>query len=202
MKYVLFPSLALLLFSCDNPDQDGTKADAMDTTTVSVSSTGTGGKHVNTSTGKKINVLEEHPIGMSLSDIKVFGEGMGDTVKFKDADPVKDVLHGDLDKDGFDEVYIVTATAGSGSYGKVIGLASIGDSAFLPVNFPAMEQDAKQYDGYMGGDIFSIEGDALVRTFPLYKLEDNNLKPTGGSTTVRYGLIRKGNKFLLLERNP
>lgn len=201
MKYILATSIALILFSCNGDTKDASASGLSDTAVVAGPEQGSGGRYVNTSTGKKIEVIEEHPIGMSLSDIKVVGAGMGDTVKFKDADPVRDLLRGDLDKDGFDEIYIVTSTAGSGNYARVIGLASVGDSAFQPINFPAFDQNAKQYEGYMGGDSIMIEGDALVRKFPLYKQEDNNLKPTGGSTTVKYGLIKKGNKFLLLEKD-
>ena len=40
----------------------------------------------------------------------------------------------------------------------------------------------------MGHDVFTIEGQKLVRTFPLYNEGDTNQKPTGGKRKLVYGL--------------
>jgi hypothetical protein len=53
----------------------------------------------------------------------------------------------------------------------------------------------------MGGDKFSVEKNSLVRSFPVYQAGDVNGKPTGGSKTVQYRLLKKGNDLLLLEAN-
>jgi len=199
MKQILFSLLVITLFSCASKKNTEDKTQVMDSVTVVTDTMATAGRSVTTSTGKEIRIMEEHPIGMSLSDIRVVGAGMGDTVTFKDADPVADVLKGDLDKDGFDEVYIITSSAGSGSYGKVIGLASVRDSLLQVINIPAFADQAKSYDGYMGGDRFSIQGAELVRTFPLRKGEEAKATAAAADTSVRYGLVRKGSNYLLLE---
>jgi hypothetical protein len=196
MKYILVPSLFVLLFSCKGKESSQAKTETSDSVTVVTDSMASGGRSVTTATGRQIIVIEEHPIGMSLSDIKVAGAGMGDTLLFKDADPVSDVLKGDLDKDGFDEVYIITTTAGSGSYGKVIGLASLKDSALQVISIPAFDDQAKPMEGYMGGDLFSIQGTELVRTFTLMKVDGTK---AAENTSISYSLIKKGTNFLLLE---
>jgi hypothetical protein len=201
MKYIVLPTIAAILFSCGSQNSKETNSTITDTAIGAVAEQGMGGRRVTTSTGKIIMLIEEHPIGMSLSDIKVVAAGMGDTIRFKDADPVSELLQGDLDNDGFDELYIVTSTAGSGNYGKVIGLSSVGDSSFQKILIPSFEQDAKPYQGYMGGDKFSVEKNSLVRSFPVYQAGDVNGKPTGGSMMVQYRLMKKGNDLLLLEAN-
>ena len=131
-----------------------------------------GPKEYKTKTGKIITVTETHPQGASLSNISVAIKGVkGSDVKFADVDPINKVLVADLDENGFDELYILTINAGSGSYGNVIGVASNKDKSLSMITFPEVtESDMKKggkFQDYVGHDVYEINKKTLVRTFPL-----------------------------------
>ena len=129
-------------------------------------------KKFKTKTGKTFMVFESHPQGQSLSDIIVKLDPVAKAeIKYTDADPVNAVLMGDLDADGFDELYITTVAAGSGSYGNILGVASNKDKSISMIYMPTVEEkDMKPgaaFEGYEGHDTFVLNGNSLVRTFPL-----------------------------------
>ncbi len=147
-------------------------------------------KEYKTKTGKTIIISESHPVGTSLSTIEINAKDFEHNYpeKYENVDPISDVLMADLDENGFDEIYIITTSSGSGSYGKVFGFASNNDKSLSMINFPDIQKEDKMFEGYMGHDVFTIENQKLVRTFPLYKKGDNNQNPTGGKRKVVYGL--------------
>ena len=144
-----------------------------------------------TKTGKTIIVSETHSAGRSLSTIEVRTEGFehdyGEV--FEDRDPISDVFVADLDDNGFDEIYIITTAAGSGSYGTVLGFASNKDKSMSMIHFPEMQEGDAHFEGYMGHDTVKIEGRKLVRLFPVYNKGDTNENPTGGRRKLVYGLV-------------
>jgi heat shock protein HslJ len=87
---------------------------------------------------------------------------------FQDRDPISDVFTADLDGNGFDEIYIITTAAGSGSYGTILGFASNKDKSLSMIHFPDVREGDETFEGYMGHDTFTIEGRKLVRIFPIY----------------------------------
>jgi len=143
-----------------------------------------------TNTGNTIIISETHPVGQSLSNIRIntrdFEYNYSET--FTDTDPVSDVFIADIDDNGFDEIYIITTSAGSGSYGNVLGFASNKDKSLSMINFPDVDSTSKVFEGYLGHDSFFIENKKLVRTFPIYNEEDTNHNPTGGIRELIYGL--------------
>ena len=147
-------------------------------------------KEYRTKTGKTIIVSETHPVGRSLSTISIstrgFEHNYGEV--YEDRDPISDVFVTDLDGNSFDEIYIITASAGSGSYGTVLGFASNKDKSLSMINFPEIQEGDEHFEGYMGHDTFKIEGQNLVRIFPIYKKADTNENPTGGRRKLVYGL--------------
>ena len=147
-------------------------------------------KEYKTGTYKTIIISETHPVGQSLSTIKISTKDLTHnyTETYENADPISDVFIADLDNNGFDEIYIVTTSQGSGSYGKVIGFASNNDKSLSMICFPDIQRKDDMFKGYMGHDVFTIEGQKLVRTFPLYNEGDTNQKPTGGKRKLIYGL--------------
>jgi len=143
-----------------------------------------------TKTGKTIVVTETHPIGQSLNTIEISTEGFeyNRPEIYEDRDPISNVFIADLDGDGFDEIYIITTSAGSGSYGTVLGFASNKDKSLSMINFPEIQEGDKNFEGYMGHDTFALEDQKLIRTFPIYHKDDTNQNPTGGKRKVIYGL--------------
>jgi heat shock protein HslJ len=144
-----------------------------------------------TKTGKTIIVSETHPAGRSLGTIEVRTEGFEHNYGevFEDRDPISDAFTADLDGNGFDEIYIVTTAAGSGSYGTILGFASNKDKSLSMIHFPDVREGDETFEGYMGHDTFTIEGRKLVRMFPVYQEGDANAKPTGGRRKLVYGLV-------------
>jgi hypothetical protein len=129
-------------------------------------------KEFKSKTGKVFLFEESHPRGMSLSDISVrFADDKNSEFTASDIDPVSKVLLADLDNNGFDELYIFTTAAGSGSYGKVHGYASLKDKSLGMVKMPEpSEKDMVKggnFEGYEGHDEFDILNNELTRFFPV-----------------------------------
>jgi len=96
---------------------------------------------------------------------------------------------GDLNIDGFPEVLVYIQSAGSGSYGSVIGYSvNNGKSMSMIANLPPVAENAEASEGYMGHDEFAIVESSLIQRFPIYKPGDVNAKPTGGTRQVQYKL--------------
>jgi hypothetical protein len=148
-------------------------------------------KAYRTKTGKTIILLETQPVGGSLGTIEITTRGFEHEFQeaFADRYPISDVFVADLDSNGFDEIYIVTTAAGSGSYGTILGFASNKDKSLSMIHFPEMREGDAHFEGYMGHDTFTIEGRKLVRIFPVYQEGDTNANPTGGRRKLVYGLV-------------
>ena len=71
----------------------------------------------------------------------------------------------------------------------------------LGMSLPPLEDDKVNARGYMhmGHDKFSISGNHLVRTFPVYEDGDSNASPSGGTRKLEYKLI-PGESGLQLKR--
>jgi len=164
-----------------------------------------------TKTGKTVIVSETHPVGRSLSTIEIRTTGFEHNFHeiYEDRDPISDVFVADLDGNGFDEIYIITISAGSGSYGTVLGFASNKDKSLSMIHFPEIREGDAHFQGYRGHDTFKIEGQKLVRMFPVYNKGDTNENPTGSRRKLVYGLVpgeamwqlkvEKSEKFNLLR---
>jgi hypothetical protein len=147
-------------------------------------------KEYKTKTGKTIIISETHPTGQSLSTIEIRTKDFEHNYQeiYEDRDSISDVFVADIDGNGFDEIYIITTSAGSGSYGTVLGFASNKDKSLSMINFPEIQKGDENFKGYMGHDIFKIEDQKLVRIFPIFNEGDTNQNPTGGTRKLVYGL--------------
>lgn len=94
----------------------------------------------------------------------------------------------DLNADGFPEILIYTVSAGSGSYGNVIGYSVHAGKSLSQIYFPDITDNQEASAGYMGHDEFAIVESSLVRRFPIYKEGDPNSNPTGGTRQIQYKL--------------
>jgi hypothetical protein len=129
-------------------------------------------------------------MGQSLRTIEVHTKDFEHNYseEFENMDPISDIMISDLDENGFDEIYIVTTSAGSGSYGSVLGFASNKDKSLSIINFPDFERDDPLFEGYLGHDTFSIEERKLVRIFPVYTKNIIHQKEAYGKRKLIYGL--------------
>lgn len=130
-------------------------------------------------------------------EIKVKGLKGGDITLNSEADgSVTGAEVADLNSDNFPEIYIFTQSAGSGSYGNIIGWSS--NRNLSATEIYVWEMSRKDSKGYMGHDEFAIVEQYLVRRFPIYKSGDTNSKPTGGSRQVQY-LLKAGEAGWILR---
>lgn len=94
----------------------------------------------------------------------------------------------DLDSNGWPEVYVYVASAGSGSYGSLVALAVNNGKSATPIYLPPLEQSPQATEGYMGHDSFAVVENRLVRRFPVYREGDTNAEPSGGTRQLQYRL--------------
>ena len=94
----------------------------------------------------------------------------------------------DLNSDGFPEILIYTTSAGSGSYGNVIGYSVNNGKSISQIYFPDIFENKEASSGYMGHDEFAVIETTLARRFPVYKDGDTNNNPTGGTRQIEYKL--------------
>lgn len=127
-----------------------------------------------------MNTLMIEPEGLEITNGKVFHEIDGS---------VTNAEIEDLNSDGWPEVLIYITSAGSGSYGSVIGYSVNNGKSMSQIYFPDIAENDKINKGYMGHDEFSIVETSLVQRFPLYEVGDVNAKPTGKMCQIQYKLI-------------
>jgi hypothetical protein len=107
----------------------------------------------------------------------------------------------DLDVNGWPELYVFTRSAGSGSYGSVIGQAVNNGKSLSAIFLPDITEDAKLAQGYMGHDEFAIVENSLARRFPIYAPGDVNAAPSGKMRQVSYALAAGEAGWVLRTRD-
>jgi hypothetical protein len=95
---------------------------------------------------------------------------------------------GDLDVDGYPEIYVFTQSAGSGSYGSVIAYAANKKKSLSPVTLPDLSDDQGLAAGYTGHDEFAVVEDRLMRRFKLSGAGDTNAVPGAVTRQIQYRL--------------
>jgi hypothetical protein len=101
---------------------------------------------------------------------------------------VTDAEVGDLDANGFPEIYVYVTSAGSGSYGSLVAYAANKKKSLTEIFLPDLGEDKVNSKGYMGHDQFAVGEGSLLRRFPIYKAGDSNAKPTGKTRQLQYKL--------------
>ena len=164
-------------------------------------------KSLTTSTGKTFEV-ETQSEGASIMKITVTPKDFPnstDSWEIEGADPLTDSFTADLDKNGFEELYLVTRSVGSGSYARIYGYASNRDISVTPIYVPEpYETDLAEggvFYGYMGHDSIFMDEGRLYRKFPIYREGDENCCPTGGDRRLEYELIMGEASWILRVRD-
>ncbi len=161
-------------FTIENPSQEEQKAVFQKTLTLQNISF-----EIKTSGEGSISQLSIQPKGLEIDNQNIALEIEGQVVNAEIED---------LNSDGFPEILIYTMSAGSGSYGNVIGYSVNNGKSISQIYFPDLSENKKASIGYMGHDEFAIIETSLARRFPIYKVGDTNNKPTGGTRQIQYKL--------------
>ena len=148
-------------------------------------------KEYKTKTGETF-VVEITKMGSSLCKLKVTAKGFSsedEIVDFGEIDPIINVWQTDLDQDGRDELFFVTQGVGSGAYGNLYGITYKSDKTVF--NIIKLDGDKSFLEGYQGRDTYKLGtddeyGSVIFNTFPVYKENDSNSKPTGGTRQITY----------------
>jgi hypothetical protein len=127
-----------------------------------------------------LNLLTIQPSGLEIDNSPVVHEIDGNVINAETED---------LNSDGSPEVLVYITSAGSGSYGSVIGYSVNNKKSMSQIYLPPITEDPEISDGYMGHDEFAIVETTFARRFPIYKEGDSNSNPTGGMRQVQYKLF-------------
>ena len=127
-----------------------------------------------------INQLKITPTGLTKDNTPAASEIEG---------TVSGAEIGDLDGNGFPEVYVYVTSAGSGSYGSLVAYAVNNGKSMTPIYLPPITDDARASKGYMGHDEFAVLENVLGRRFPIYKEGDTNSGPSGKTRQLQYKLV-------------
>lgn len=116
--------------------------------------------------------------------------------RLQQRDPIEQEVFGtvtgaevaDLDADGWPEIYVYVISAGSGSYGTVVGYAVNHGKSLSAITLPELMEDPTAAKGYQGHDEFRVMKNSLVRRFPVYREGDSNATPSGDKRQLHYRL--------------
>jgi hypothetical protein len=95
----------------------------------------------------------------------------------------------DLDADSMPEIILFTQSAGSGSYGNVIGFTLTPSRGLHQIILPELSEASTIQAGYGGHDQFKLEGNRLIRRFPIYSEFSPNSQPSDTSRIVFYSFV-------------
>ena len=191
MKQVQFYLLIILILSvaCENSKRQQNKLEKSEE--ANLTST-----EYKTQSGKVFIVHIDHSMGESICDVKIETKGFSahnTTHNLGGVDKIEKVYLADLDGNGFEEIYVITRSAGSGSYSNIYGIASNNDKSATAIYVqPISEKQTEKgelFEGFMGHNQFRLKDNKLVNSFPIYLEGDTNLNPTGGQREIQYQLL-------------
>ena len=136
--------------------------------------------HVQATNGGSINQVTIVPSGL---------DGSNEVMKQKIDGFVTGAEVADLNNDGSPEVYVYVTSYGSGSYGSLVAYSANNKKSLSEIYFAPLKDDKKNFVGYMGHDEFTVVENSFVRRFPIYKKDDSNANPTGGTRQLQYKLL-------------
>jgi hypothetical protein len=131
-------------------------------------------REVITKTGKKWLIHQTPLNDPAYISVSVQSSGFSHDqapVDLGEIDPVVQVRLADLDKDGFEELYLVTQATGKEAYGTVYGFYSDSDKDVLLISYegasPYTMKEGGPFEGYQGADNFLFNENSLVNSFPV-----------------------------------
>lgn len=133
---------------------------------------------ISATAGGALNTLTIRPEGLQVDNRLAFHRIDGNVV---------DAEIEDLNADGWPELLIYIQSAGSGSYGSLIGYSVNNGKSMSPIALPDLTEALSE--GYMGHDEFTVIETSLARRFPVYRKGDSNAEPTGPIRQIQYKLV-------------
>jgi len=138
-------------------------------------------------------ILLQSPESDYLVNARVIGIGFPDsrdTILFEEIELIDTVMIADINSDGYEELYIFTKGFSPGDYDHVFGVTSDEDKTYKEINFkdlkPSDVIEGGVFNGYQGQDVYTIEYNAIKRTFPVYNAGDFYNNPSQGYRTLYY----------------
>lgn len=159
-----------------------------------------------TKTGKTITVNESNPAGQGLSTITLLLQGFIDNTEIAlEKNKLTDYFLIDLDKDGFDELALITTAEGNEKYGEITLYSTKDDAGLIAIDTPIVSEGMTKkgglFEGYTGQDVFIKKDGLLIREFPLNTGTDTKTLPTGETKKLIYVLnVVDGKYTLALEK--
>lgn len=175
----LFKLTNSYLFVFWNPARMACTQEAMTAPSQCQLNYGAIGFEVQASAGSSINQLSIKPKDLASGNEELVDELDGSAYGAELAD---------LDGNGWPEIYVYVASAGSGSYGSLVAYAVNAGKSVTPIHLPSMEDSPETAAGYMGHDQFAVVENRLVRRFPVYLENDTNAAASGGTRQLQYRL--------------
>ncbi len=179
----------LLSFACNNSSQKQNKLENLDDQNFTST-------EYKTKSGKVFLVHLDHSMGESIVDVEIETKGFlasNSTHKLGTLDKLEKVFLADLDSNGFEELYLISRSAGSGSYSNIYGIASNKDKSATSIYVPPISEKQLEkgaiFEGFMGHNQFFLQDNKLVNSFPVYLEGDTNSNPRGGQRKVKYQLV-------------
>ena len=150
-------------------------------------------KEYKTKSGKIIRITETHPIKENLSTVTISSVclHLETPIVLKDINPIEKVIVVDLNKDGYDEIYITTRSIDNNSFSELFGFASDKDKGLIQINLQNTKKDSEKgeiFEGCLGHEIYKFEKEAIVLEFPIYIEKDGDSNPTGATRVITYAL--------------
>ena len=175
----LFKLADSYLFVFWNPSRMACTQEAMTAPSQCQLNYGAIGFEVQASAGSSINQLSIKPKDLASGNEELVDELDGSAYGAELAD---------LDGNGWPEIYVYVASAGSGSYGSLVAYAVNAGKSLTPIYLPSMEDSPETVAGYMGHDEFAVVENRLIRRFPVYQEGDTNAAASGGTRQLQYRL--------------
>lgn len=197
MKIILISLVVIMsgFVSCSNKQPETViKKDSIEKMTIKNDTAVTVRKEITTGNGNQLIIIESKP-SISVSNYMITGTGFKnsfDTINFPFKNPMSATLLADLDKNGFDELYIITKASGSQTFVDMFAVATNPDNSFNEIKIEQIStedvnKNGKFY-GYMGFDSIYISDNKIIREFPVYKSSNFESDETKEMRRVFYQL--------------
>ncbi|WP_105102078.1 hypothetical protein [Microbulbifer pacificus] len=141
-----------------------------------------------TDTEKSFKVEVEGISGSLMMTVKSRGFNFNETHRFEGIDPIESIFQNDLDRDGFQEIYITTRSESSAASSMIYGVASNKDRSTSRIFLAELARGEVMGEGFIGNNRFNLENGVLIET---YGQPDNEKR-------IKYSLVKREAGFTLI----